>query len=61
MSLLLTPDFGGPILLVVGVLIMVVALLVRGRLSLALGIVAAILLAGGLWATAVLVFREVTR
>jgi hypothetical protein len=61
LSLLLTPDFGGPILLVVGVLIMVVALLVRGRLSLALGIVAAILLAGGLWATAVLVFREVTR
>jgi hypothetical protein len=61
LSLLLTPDFGGPILLVVGVLIMVVALLLRGRLSLALGIVAAILLAGGLWATAVLVFREVTR
>lgn len=61
MSLLLTPDFGGPILLLVGVMAMVAALLLRGTLSLALGIVAAVLLAGGLWATAVLVFREVSR
>ncbi|MEA5501642.1 hypothetical protein VB735_00725 [Halotia wernerae UHCC 0503] len=61
MSLLLTPDFGGPILLVVGVMIMVAALLLRGRVSLVLGIAAAALLAGGLWTTAVLVFREVSR
>jgi len=61
LSLLLTPDFGGPILLVVGVIAMIVALLLRGRLSLLLGIAAAALLAGGLWATAVLVFREVSR
>ena len=61
MSLLLTPDFGGPILLVVGVIAMVVALLLRGRLSLILGIAAAMLLAGGLWATALLVFREISR
>lgn len=61
MSLLLTPDFGGPILLVVGVIAMVVALLSRGRLSLILGVAAAMLLAGGLWATALLVFREISR
>lgn len=61
MSLLLTPDFGGPILLVVGVIAMVVALLLRGRLSLVFGVVAAVLLAGGLWATALLVFREISR
>ncbi len=61
MSLLLTPEFGGPALLVVGVLLMVVALLLRGKLSLAMGIAAAAPLAGGLWATAVLVFREVSR
>ncbi len=61
MSLLLTPDFGGPILLLVGVVAMIAALLLRGRLSLLLGIAAAALLTGGLWATAVLVFREVSR
>lgn len=61
MSLLLTPDFGGPILLIVGVVAMIAALLLRGRVSLVLGIAAAMLLAGGLWATALLVFREVSR
>ncbi len=61
MSLLLTPDFGGPILLLVGVIAMVIALLLRGRLSLIFGVVAAVLLAGGLWATALLVFREISR
>lgn len=61
MSLLFTADFGGPILLVVGVIAMVVALLLRGRLSLVLGILAGVLLAGGVWATAVLVIREVSR
>jgi hypothetical protein len=43
------------------VMIMVAALLLRGRVSLVLGIAAAALLAGGLWTTAVLVFREVSR
>ena len=61
MSLLLTPEFGGPLLLVAGVMLMVAALLLRGRLSLALGIAAAAMLACGLWATALLVFREVSR
>jgi len=61
LSLLLTPDFGGPILLLVGVVAMIAALLLRGRLSMILGFAAAVLLAGGLWATAVLVFREVSR
>lgn len=61
MSLLLTPDFGGPILLVAGVIAMIAALLLRGRVSLVLEIAAAMLLAGGLWATALLVFREVSR
>ncbi|MBC8793614.1 MAG: hypothetical protein C6Y20_18615 [Tagaea sp. CACIAM 22H2] len=61
MNLLLTPDFGGPILLVAGVIAMVAALLLRGGLSRIVGIAAAVLLAGGVWATAVLVFREVSR
>ena len=61
MNLLLTPDFGGPILLVAGVIAMVAALLLRGGLSRIVSIAAAVLLAGGVWATAVLVFREVSR
>lgn len=61
LNLLLTPDFGGPILLVAGVIAMVAALLLRGGLSRIVGIAAAVLLAGGVWATAVLVFREVSR
>jgi hypothetical protein len=61
LNLLLTPDFGGPILLVAGVIAMVAALLLRGGLSRIVGIAAAVLLAGGVWAAAVLVFREVSR
>lgn len=61
MSLLFTAEFGGPLLLVLGVAATIAALLVRGPLARPLGWVGAALLLWGLALTVLLVVREVTR
>jgi hypothetical protein len=60
-SLLFTAEFGGPILLVLGVGAAIAALLTKGILARGLGWAAAALLLAGLALTVLLVFREVTR
>ncbi|MFM8801196.1 MAG: hypothetical protein ACKOEE_11695 [Tagaea sp.] len=61
MSLLFTAEFGGPLLLVVGVLCAIGALLTKGTVARVFGWTAAGLLVWGLALTVLLVFREVTR
>lgn len=61
MSLLFTPEFGGPLLLVLGVAAAIGALLTKGAVARGLGWAAAALLLCGLALTVLLVFREVTR
>ncbi len=61
MNLLFTAEFGGPILLVLGVAAAIAALLTKGALARGLGGAAGALLLAGLALTVLLVFREVTR
>jgi hypothetical protein len=60
-SLLFAPEFGGPLLLVLGVLAAIGALLTKGPIARVFGWTAALSLAAGLALTVLLVFREVTR
>jgi hypothetical protein len=60
-SLLFTAEFGGPILLVLGVAAAIAALLTKGAIARLLGWAAVASLLGGLALTVLLVFREVTR
>ncbi|MCM0020289.1 MAG: hypothetical protein NBV67_09870 [Tagaea sp.] len=61
MSLLFTAEFGGPLLLVLGVAATIAAMLMQGPLARPLGWLGAALLLCGLALTVLLVFREVTR
>lgn len=61
MSLIFTAEFGGPLLLVLGVGAAIVALLTKGSVARTCGWAAAALLIWGLAVTVLLVFREVTR
>jgi hypothetical protein len=60
-SLLFTAEFGGPLLLVLGVLAAIASLLTNGGIAKFSGWAAAALLLSGLALTVLLVFREVTR
>lgn len=61
MSLLFTAEFGGPLLLVLGVAAAIAALLGKGSIARICGWLAVALLLWGLALTVLLVFREVTR
>ncbi len=61
MSLLLTAEFGGPLLLLLGVAAAIAALLIKGAPARVFGWLAAAALLWGLALTVLLVFREVTR
>lgn len=61
MSLLFTAEFGGPLLLILGVSAAIGALLTKGAPARYAGWAAAGFLSGGLALTVLLVFREVTR
>jgi hypothetical protein len=60
-SLLFTAEFGGPLLLLLGVACAIGALLTQSGFARALGWAAAAFLFSGLALTLLLVFREVTR
>jgi hypothetical protein len=60
-SLIFAPEFGGPLLLVLGVLAAIGALLTKDTIARVCGWIAVVLLLWGLALTVLLVFREVTR